>query len=197
MSEESGGGEADEPAESAPRRAVVLDVLPHGRPDDDRPRYRKSPLAQALGTEDYRLYELVLEDGGSLPIGDEVQVEPAEPPIEVARSLEFEDLSGGARSELEPVVEELVDADEASLVEFFNEAGPVTLRLHQLNLLPGVGEKLRDTILEQRKRRPFESLADLEERVPGLHDPAGTVVERILEELRDEDVKYKLFVREP
>ncbi len=182
--------------EGTPRTAVVLDVLPHGRSDDDRPRYRKSPLAQALEADRFRLLELVLADDGDLSIADEVQVEPREPPVEVVRSMDYGDLSGGARSELEHVVRELVEADEDRVVEFYNEAGPVTLRLHQLNLLPGVGDKLRDNILDQRKRRPFESLADLDERVKGLHDPKGTVVDRVLEELRDEDVKYKLFVRE-
>ncbi len=186
-----------EPDESSPRTAVVLDVLPHGRADDDRPRYRKSPLAQALGTEGFQLVELVLEDDGTLSIGDEVAIDPPGAPIEVVRDLDYTDLSGGARSELEHVVEEQVAADEQRLVEFYNEAGPVTLRLHQLNLLPGVGDKLRDNILEARKRRPFESLEDLQERVSGLHHPEATVVERIMEELRDEDVKYKLFVREP
>ena len=183
--------------EAGPRTAVVLDVLPHGRADDDRPRYRKSPLAQALETEGFRLRELVLADEGRLSIADEVTIDPPEPPVEVVRELAYDDLSGGARSELEHVVREVIEGDEDRLVEFYNEAGPVTLRLHQLNLLPGVGDKLRDNIIDARKRRPFESLADLDERVSGLHDPKGTVVDRILEELRDEDVKYKLFVRQP
>ncbi|MDZ7701727.1 MAG: DUF655 domain-containing protein [Halobacteriales archaeon] len=187
---------ADEAAESSPRTAVVLDVLPHGRADDDRPRYRKSPLALALDVERFGLLELVLADEADLNIGDEVGVDPREPPVELARPMAYEDLSGGARSELEHVVRETIEADEDRLVEFYNEAGPVTLRLHQLNLLPGVGDKLRDNILDARKRKPFEGLADLDERVSGLHDPKGTVVERVLEELRDEDVKYKLFVRE-
>lgn len=186
-----------EPEESTPRTAVVLDVLPHGRADDDRPQYRRSPLAQALETNGFRLTELVLADDASLGIGDVVQIEPGEPPIEVTRPLAYEDLSGGARSELEHVVKEVIDADEERVIEFYNEAGPVTLRLHQLNLLPGVGDKLRDNILDARKRRPFESLEDFESRISGLHDPQGVIVERILEELRDEDVKYKLFVREP
>ena len=183
--------------EAGPRTALVLDVLPHGRADDDRPRYRKSPLAQALDPAGFRLHELVLADESDLNIGDEVGIDPREPPVEVVRALDYDDLTGGARSELEHVVRETVEADEDRLVEFYNEAGPVTLRLHQLNLLPGVGDKLRDNILDARKRRPFETLADLNERVSGLHDPEGTVVERVLDELRDEDVKYKLFVREP
>lgn len=185
-----------EPDETGPRTAVVLDVLPHGRADDDRPRYRKSPLAQAIEPDGFRLLELVLEAGGTLPIGDTVDVDSADAPIEAARPLAYDDLSGGARSELEHVVRELVDRHEERIVEFYNEAGPVSLRLHQLNLLPGVGEKVRDNILEARSRQPFETLDEIEERVSGFHDPREPVVERILEELRDEDVKYKLFVRE-
>jgi putative nucleotide binding protein len=179
---------------SEPRTAVVLDVLPHGRPDDDRPQYQKSPLAEAIETSTFRLLELVLNDGGNLTIADEVRVDPPEPSIDVARDMPYEDLSGGARSELEHVVNEVIEDEEDRFVEFYNEAGPVTVRLHQLNLLPGVGDKLRDNILDARKRQPFESLEDLDERVSGLHNPKGTIVERILEELRDEDVKYKLFV---
>jgi putative nucleotide binding protein len=63
-----------------------------------------------------------------------------------------------------------------------------------LNLLPGIGKKLRNNILDARKRGPFESFEDLEERVSGLHRPKEVLVERILEELRDDDLKYKTFV---
>jgi len=175
--------------------AVVLDFLPHGRSDDDRPQYQKSPIAQGLGVEDFGLYELILADNESLVIGDVVPIDPMAEGIERVRRSEFDDLSGGARSEVEHVVRERLEANEDRLLEFYNEAGPITLRLHQLNLLPGIGDKLRDDILDARKRRPFESLEDLEERISGLHRPKEIVVERIMEELRDEDVKYKLFAR--
>ena len=176
--------------------AVVLDYLPRGRPDDDRPQYQKSPLAHAIDTEAFRLYELVLADDVDVSIGDEVSVEPPDHGIEAVRSIGYEALSGGAKSEVEYAIEDLVEANRDRFVEFYNEAGPITLRLHQLNLLPGIGDKLRDNILDAREREPFESLEDLEERIPGLHDPSGIVVDRITEELRDEDVKYKLFVRD-
>ena len=35
--------------------AVVLDVLPHGRTEDDRPQYQKEPLAYAVDRDDFRL----------------------------------------------------------------------------------------------------------------------------------------------
>jgi putative nucleotide binding protein len=49
-------------------------------------------------------------------------------------------------------------------------------------------------VLDERKRAPFESFEELEERIAGLHDPKGVLVDRILEELRDEDLKYRTFV---
>lgn len=175
--------------------AVVLDYLLHGRADDDRPQYQKPALGHALGVDDFGLFELVLESDTSVSIGDQVSVDPLEDGIESSHRIEFDDLSGGAQSELEHAVRELIDANEDRFVEFFNEAGAVTVRLHQFNLLPGVGDKIRDDIIDERRRNPFESLDGLSERVSGFHDPKRVLVERILAEIRDEDVKYKLFAR--
>jgi putative nucleotide binding protein len=176
--------------------AVVLDYLPHGRPDDDRPRYKKPQIAHALDAGSFALYELVLREEAAISIGDRVTVDPPHEDVAEVRGIEYDDLSRGARSELEHVVGETVDEKGERFVEFFNEAGAITLRLHQFNLLPGIGDKLRDGIIAERKREPFEELPELEERVSGLHDPKGTLSERILEEIKDEDVKYKLFARE-
>ena len=187
--------EAGRPEEERVRSAVVLDYLPHGRADDDRPQYQKSPVAQALGVSGFGLFELVLGDDAGVAIGDEVAIDPPAENVERVRRIGYDELSSGARSELDYLVEDMLEADEGRLVDFYNEAGPITLRLHQLNLLPGIGDKLRDDILDARKRKPFESLEDLDERISGLHRPKEIVVERIMEELRDEDVKYKLFVR--
>jgi putative nucleotide binding protein len=141
---------------------------------------------------------LTLVEDADASIGDRVVVSPAADRelVQEVDSLSYGDLSNTADSELEYVVKDIVDADEERFVNFYNEAQPITLRLHQLNLLPGIGKKLRDKILEERKRYgPFESFDDLQERVSGLHHPKEVIVERILEELHDEDVKYKTFVR--
>ncbi|WP_338742069.1 DUF655 domain-containing protein [Haloplanus salilacus] len=176
--------------------AVVLDHLPHGRPGDDRPQYKKSPLAYALGESAFRLLELTLDDDADVSIGDRIAVDPAgeRDPVDRYREVEYDDLSNAATSELEYVVEEIVDREERRFVDFYNEAQPITLRLHQLNLLPGIGKKLRNDVLDERKREPFESFDDLEDRIAGLHDPKGVLVDRIIEELRDEDLKYRTFV---
>jgi len=186
----------DDESDVAVRYAVLLDHLPHGRADDDRPRHRKSPLAYALGERDFRLFELTLSDDADVSIGDRVVIGPTEARDVVSgfKEVEYDDLSNTATGELEYAVEAIIDADEERFVDFYNEAQPITLRLHQLNLLPGIGKKLRNNVLDQRKRGPFESFEDLEERVSGLHRPKEVLVERILEELRDDDLKYKTFV---
>ncbi|WP_265108077.1 DUF655 domain-containing protein [Halosolutus halophilus] len=178
------------------RRAVVLDYLAHGLSDDGRPQYEKSPAGYALGVEDFRLYQVAFDEDERLTIGSEVVVEPPEERdvVTEAHRVEYADLSSGAQSELEYVVADLVEENEERFVDFYNDAQPITLRLHQLNLLPGIGKKLRNSILDERKRKRFENFEDLTDRVSGLHDPDEILVERILEELRDDDLKYQTFV---
>ncbi|PSP83487.1 DUF655 domain-containing protein [Halobacteriales archaeon QS_6_64_34] len=171
--------------------AAVLDVLPHGRSDDDRPQHQKEPLAYALGVDEFHIYELSLDDDDDIAFGDRIDLTAFGRLTEV----DFENLPSGARQELEYAVQDIVDADERRFIDFYNDAQPITLRLHQLNLLPGIGKKLRNTILDERKRKPFESFEDLEERVNGLHSPKEVLVDRIQEELRDDDLKYRIFVR--
>ena len=159
-----------------PVRAVVLDVLPRGRPEDDRPQYQKSPVALALGVADFGLYEMALGDDTDITIGDTVTVAPAEARhdgLADVAEIDYDDLSSGARSELEYAVEELVEADEDRFVDFYNEAQPVTLRMHQLDLLPGIGDTLRNGILDERDRRPFQDFADVEAGIYVLVGLAG------------------------
>ncbi|MBV0923367.1 DUF655 domain-containing protein [Halomicroarcula limicola] len=171
--------------------AAVLDLLPRGRSDDDRPQHQKEPLAFVLDIDEFYLYELVLDDDHDVSIGDRVDLTA----FGRVNEIEYEELPSSAQSEIDYAVEEIVEADERRFVDFYNDAQPITLRLHQLNLLPGIGKKLRNTILDERKRQPFESFEELEERVGGLHNPEEVLVERILEELREDDLKYRTFVR--
>ncbi|RAW44813.1 DUF655 domain-containing protein [Halorubrum sp. 48-1-W] len=172
--------------------AVLLDVLPNGRPDDGRPGYQKSPVAYALGTSSFRLYELSLEEEADVAVSDRIDL--GGPAVSRYREVTFDDLTRNAAAEIEYAVEAIVDADERRFVDFYNEAGPITLRLHQLNLLPGIGKKLRNRVLDERKRGPFESFEEVSERVSGLHRPREVVLERIVEEIREDDLKYRTFV---
>lgn len=188
---------SEDTGETSREYGVILDFLPHGRSDADEPQYRRSPVVYAVAEETFSLYELTVEDDADISIDDRVQIRPSfADGLNRGREVDYADLSDGARSELDYVIEEIVEADEKRFVDFFNEAQPVSLRLHQLNLLPGIGDKLRDNILDARKRGPFDTFEELEERVSGLHDPKGIIIDRIFQELTEaEDLKYSLFVR--
>ena len=181
--------------ESGPRTAVVLDFLPRGSPNDDRPQYERSPVAFAVGKTDFRLVEAALTDDAGINIGDRIEIEPPGDSVKTLRRVTYDDLSSTAESELEYAIESIIDDNEARFVDFYNDAQPITTRLHVLNLLPGIGKKLRNNILDARKRRPFDSFEDIEDRVSGLHNPKDVLIERILEELRKEDLKYRIFAR--
>ena len=177
--------------------AVVVDFLPRGSPSDDRPQYEKSPVAYALGAADFRLVEVALADDAGINIGDRVQIDPPGEAVEARRDVGYGDLTSTAESELEHAIDRIVDGDTRRFVDFYNDAQPITTRLHVLNLLPGIGKKLRNNVLDARKREPFETFEDVERRVSGLHNPRAVLVERILEELREEDMKYRIFARRP
>ena len=176
--------------------AYVLDYLPRGRPDNPR---SKDPVAYAVGERNFVLLELVPKFDAALLVGDRVYVgkEPAlKDKIDHVRGrVRFEDMTHAAQSELRPVLEQVIKTDETRFVEFFNKAGPITTRMHMLELLPGLGKKLMWAILDERKKGPFKSLDDLDQRVKALHQPVKLLAHRIEQEVTDTHEKYHLFAQ--
>jgi putative nucleotide binding protein len=107
--------------------------------------------------------------------------------------IEPHQLTVAAKEELPIIVKEIVEKKPERFVEFFNNSGSVSTRLHQIELLPGIGRKHLWAILDERKDKPFESFADLKKRVQLLPNPEKTIIKRVLDELDDKD-KYRLFV---
>ena len=70
------------------------------------------------------------------------------------------------------------------------------MRLHQMELIHGIGKKHLAQILEQREIKPFESFADLKARVSLLPDPVQILSGRIVQELEGNAQNF-LFVRPP
>lgn len=179
---------------------VVLDYLAHGHVDGERPLYRREPVVYAIGETFLTLMELVPKRGVQLKAHDRVYVGKDERrEIDyIKRRVSYNDLSSAAKSELPYVVEEIVARREKKFLEFFNQAQPLTTRLHGLELLPGIGKKLMWEILEERKKRPFESFADMAQRIRVIPDPKKPIARRIVAELQADEArtgkaKYKLF----
>jgi len=171
--------------------AIVLDFLLHGYYG----MQRSQPVAQVLGEEYFSLLEVIVRDGVILKVGDRVYIgDGKRDQIKyIKRKLEFKDLTGASKEELEPVIKSIVEKNEKKFLEFFNKAGPITTRLHQLELLPGIGKKHLWALIEERNKKPFESFEDLKKRVALLPDPKRMIIRRIMDEIENKD-KYRVFV---
>jgi len=176
--------------------ARILDHLPQGHPDQSK--YHREPLAYALGEDEFKLFELVPKDGVDLGIGQKVyigkEIDLRKEILHVKRRVGFEELTTAAQKELPFVVQEIVKDKEEKFIGFFNKAQAITTRFHMLELLPGLGKKTMWAILEERKKGPFKSFADFEQRVSSVHHPEKLVAKRIEMEISDPTQKYRLFV---
>ena len=175
--------------------ARILDYLPTGRPGDRG--FQREPVAIAIGEDELKLLEIVPRPSVRPALGARTALLPADgtiPTIDhVRRRIAFGELTATARSELGPALEEIVRAHPAKYLRFFNEAQAVSRRFHLLELLPGIGKKTMQAIVEERKRGPFTSFEDLNARTH-LKSAEKLVVGRIEQELIGVEDKYHLFV---
>lgn len=175
--------------------AVVLDFLPHGYPFDNRPSHRKTAIVQAIGKEHFALLELVPKKDVFLqPLADVYIGEGKRDQIHhIIGKLPMERLTATAKNELDFVIKDIIHKNEKRFVEFFNKAQPLTTRMHQLELLPGLGKKHMWEIIEKRDEKPFSSFADIKERVKLMPDPEKAIMKRILAEMSGQE-KHRVFV---
>ncbi len=171
--------------------AIVLDFLSHGHHGMDR----SQPVAQVVGNQHFSLLELIIRDDVKLTIGDMIYIGDGKRDVVkyIRGRIKLDDLTVAAKEELPDIIDDIVKKNPGKFLEFFNKAGNITTRLHQLELLPGVGKRHLWAIIDERKSKPFESFEDIKKRVPLLPDPEKMIVKRVMEELEDRD-KYRMFV---
>ncbi len=174
--------------------ARVIDFLPEGRSNERE----REPMAQLLGEKYFTLLEVAIKKDVKCSLGQRLYIgKDARAEVEkIKRRVDFNDLTATARSELPLVAKNIIQDREAEFVSFFNKAGPISIRLHQIELLPGIGKKHLMEILETREEKPFDNFKDVQHRVPLLPEPSNLILTRISEELHG-DSKYYLFVRPP
>lgn len=175
--------------------AHILDYLPNGRATEHG--FHREPLALALGESELKLLELVSRPSQPLTVGSRIPLVPLNgvaPPIDhVRRRLAYPELTTAARAQLPEALERVVQSDAPRFLRLFNEAPAVSRRFNLLELLPGVGKRTMLHIVEERRRGPYGSFADLESRIH--HErPDRWVVARIAQELEGAPDKYRLFV---
>ncbi|MFQ5474741.1 MAG: DUF655 domain-containing protein [Candidatus Nanoarchaeia archaeon] len=175
-------------------QAIVLDFLPNGYPFDNRPAHRKTAIVQALGKSRFTILELVPKKEVFLQPNQEVYIgEGKRDQIHhILGKLQYDKLTNTALNTLTHVVGEMVKEKEEFFVSFFNKAQPLTTRMHQLELIPGLGKKHMWAIIEERDKEEFKSFEDLKSRVKLMPDPEKACIRRILEELSGKE-KHHIF----
>ena len=179
------------------RELVILDVLLHGHPEEDKPSWTKTPLAQVLTFPDFVLYEVKINKNPDLDL------QPEEKDIyeeflrqnklrEVLKKIDYDDLTHTSKALIQPILEKQILNYEEEFINFFNNSTSITPRMHSLKLLPGIGKKHMWEIINARERQKFVTFQDIADRTSVSH-PVKQLATRIIKELQREGVKYYLF----
>ena len=171
--------------------AIILDFLPYGYPLDKK----MMPLAQAIGISGLTLLQLVPRRGERFEVGEKVYIgEGKRDKVQyILGRCPREKLTETAKVQLVDFVEKMVKESEERFVKFFNEAQAINTRLHQFELLPGLGKKHTKAILDARNEKIFESFDDIRERVHNMPSPEKVIEKRIMEELTEMQ-RHNLFI---
>ncbi|MFH1685748.1 MAG: DUF655 domain-containing protein [Candidatus Micrarchaeota archaeon] len=174
--------------------AWVIEYLPAGHAS----AIRKEPVVQLVGSKFFTLLEATLTPSASVILGQKVYVgkEGRNEVSHIKGRLKYEELTNGSREILPTILKKIVKERETDFVGFINRAKSISIRVHMLDLLPGIGKKTMEGILREREEKPFESFEGLHKRVPSLTDPVGIFVHRIQNELEGKE-KYFLFTKPP
>ncbi|MBY8986948.1 MAG: DUF655 domain-containing protein [Candidatus Lokiarchaeota archaeon] len=177
------------------REVIILDILLHGHPEEDKPSWSKTPIAQVLTLPDFVLYELKCNKDSDIKVQEKNIYEEFlkhNKLREVLKKIDYKELTNTSKALIQPILESEVLNYEEEFINFFNNSTSITPRMHSLKLLPGVGQKHMWEIIEARNRQKFTTFQDISDRTSMSH-PAKQVALRIIKELQREGVKYYLF----
>jgi putative nucleotide binding protein len=175
--------------------AVVLDYLARGKSSS----FKSEPLAQVIGVNEFTLLEVVPKENVSLAVGEKIYVgkEERDKIEHIKKRIEFKELTSTSLIELPKAIELIIKENPEKFLAFYNKSRSITIRRHQLELLPGLGKKHVQNILMERNKKSFDSFKEIAERVKLVPNPINSLVKRVIEEIDGLDVKYYLFVRQP
>ncbi len=161
--------------------AIIIEYLPNGYPLEGK----MMPLAQAIGDTNLTLLEVVPRRGVALEIGEKVYIGEGKRDkiYYILGRLRKEKITEAAKQQLKEFIKLLVKKDNKKFVDFFNKSDAINKRVHQIELLPGLGKKHMQEILKQRKEKEFVNFEDMKKRIQNLPDPEKAVEKRIFQEL--------------
>jgi len=177
------------------REVVILDLLLHGHPEEDKPSWSKTPIAQVITFPDFVLYEVKINKDADIEVQEKNTYEEflnQNKLKEVLKKINYDDLTNTSKALIQPILEKEILNYEEEFINFFNSSTSITPRMHALKLLPGIGQKHMWEILEARERQKFTKFQDISDRT-SISNPIKLLAQRIIKELQREGVKYYLF----
>lgn len=176
-------------------KALVLDFLARGRSSD----YKTEPLAQVIGTNAFTLLEIVPRQGIELKALEEIYIgKDQRPQVDhIKKRIEYKGLTNNSLNELDEAIKKIITGEEKKFIDFYNNSRSISIKMHQIELLPGMGKKHMLQLLGERQKAPFVSFEDMRKRLHPFPDPLVAIVKRVVEEFEGKDTKFYLFTRPP
>ncbi len=172
--------------------AYVLDFMASGKSFSNR----SEPLTQLLGDERFTLLEATIKPGAVIALEEKVYIgkEERDKILLIKSRIGYDELTQTSKNSLPNVITAIIKSNESRFVDMFNNAGPLNIRQHSLELLPGVGKKHLEAIIRARNEKKFESFEDISSRVQLLQDPIKLITDRVLAELKG-DERFYMFAK--
>ncbi|MCK5039687.1 MAG: DUF655 domain-containing protein [Candidatus Aenigmarchaeota archaeon] len=169
--------------------AIVLDVKKTGY------GMQSAENVLLVGYDNFNLLEAISYPDAELKIQEKVYIGFGKrDKIKTVKGIiRHEKLTPLAEEELEYAIAFIVENKEPFFVDFLNTMAPLTPKKHQCELLPGIGKKHMWDVIGERKKDKFKSFDDFNKRVALGIDIRKAIKKRILQELEEEDIKWRLF----
>jgi putative nucleotide binding protein len=162
------------------KEAIVLDKT------KKEIQYKEKNIIQCIGASNFSLLEMYSDT--QVKIQDKISTDN-----EIVKRITYNKLTTIAKNELEKAIETIILEDETRFVNFYNNTKPISIRRHQLDLLPMIGKKHKLALLDTLKKSKFTSFEDIK-KIDMMPDPVNILVARIIEEIEaGPDIKYYLF----
>ncbi len=170
--------------------AYVLEYLPYGLAGSKDRRPSAIILTDSLGL----LLVALKKEAKPLEVGMKVYIgeNKREEVHHIIERISPEKLNENGFMVLHEKLHEKVMENEKQYIEIINKIGPVNVRLHALSLIPGMGKKMVQKVVEERGKKPFESYQEMEDRLGASYNAAKSIEDRIIEEMENKD-KYRIF----
>ncbi len=149
-------------------------------------------VASALLVPDIKLVQLYLNSNSEIKPEDQVVYTPSGEILKIKRFINYNQLNPNEQLILVSVVQKYIEDSPELFIQAINNAPPLSLTKHSLELLPNVGKKTMQTVVKEIGLKKFESLEDLKKR-GGIG--VNVITERVIEEINSDDEKHYMFLK--